>query len=117
MPKKPADSPKSLIDPDDGQEWTEEMFASAVLRDGDTVIPRRKMGRPKSAAPKAQVTLRLDPDVLESFRAGGAGWQSRINATLRASLTVSPPLGSGREREVRVGASPKHSATKGVKRA
>ena len=40
-------------------------------------------GRPKSAAPKVSTTLRLDPDVLESFRAGGPGWQSRINAALR----------------------------------
>lgn len=33
--------------------------------------------------PKRQVTLRLDPDVLEHFRRQGRGWQSRINAVLR----------------------------------
>jgi uncharacterized protein (DUF4415 family) len=33
---------------------------------------------------KRQVTLRLDPDVLEHFRRQGRGWQSRINAVLRA---------------------------------
>ncbi|NAZ37180.1 BrnA antitoxin family protein [Rubellimicrobium sp. CFH 75288] len=44
---------------------------------------RRGRGRPKSAAPKVQVSLRLDPDVLEKFRATGPGWQSRINAALR----------------------------------
>jgi uncharacterized protein (DUF4415 family) len=32
---------------------------------------------------KQQVTLRLDQDVLNSFRATGPGWQSRINAALR----------------------------------
>jgi uncharacterized protein (DUF4415 family) len=32
---------------------------------------------------KRQVTLRLDPDVIEKFRATGAGWQSRINDALR----------------------------------
>jgi uncharacterized protein (DUF4415 family) len=44
---------------------------------------RRGRGRPKSDAPKVQVSLRLDPDVLEKFRATGPGWQSRINAALR----------------------------------
>ena len=33
--------------------------------------------------PKKQVTLRLDPDVLEFFRSQGKGYQSRINAVLR----------------------------------
>lgn len=32
---------------------------------------------------KRQVTLRLDPEVLDHFRAEGRGWQSRINAVLR----------------------------------
>jgi uncharacterized protein (DUF4415 family) len=41
-------------------------------------------GRPPlGAEPKKQVTLRLDADLLERFRASGAGWQSRINAALR----------------------------------
>lgn len=33
---------------------------------------------------KAQVTLRLDRDVLDFFRAGGRRYQTRINAVLRA---------------------------------
>ncbi|AIT08208.1 hypothetical protein MC45_12425 [Sphingomonas taxi] len=32
---------------------------------------------------KQQVTLRLDPDVVERFRADGPGWQGRMNAALR----------------------------------
>lgn len=47
-----------------------------------TMTPWRPRGRPKSAAPKVQVTVRLDPAVLEHFRAGGAGWQTRINRVL-----------------------------------
>jgi uncharacterized protein (DUF4415 family) len=35
-------------------------------------------------AGKRQVTLRLDAEVLEKFKAGGRGWQTRINAVLRA---------------------------------
>jgi uncharacterized protein (DUF4415 family) len=33
---------------------------------------------------KRQVTLRLDTEVLDRFKAGGRGWQTRINAVLRA---------------------------------
>jgi uncharacterized protein (DUF4415 family) len=32
---------------------------------------------------KELVSLRIDQDVLEYFREGGAGWQDRINAALR----------------------------------
>src|SRR5215467_5947350 len=44
---------------------------------------RRGPGRPKSERPKQQVTLRIDRDVLDKFRATGEGWQSRINQALR----------------------------------
>jgi uncharacterized protein (DUF4415 family) len=33
---------------------------------------------------KRQVTLRIDADVLEWFRSRGKGYQSRMNAVLRA---------------------------------
>ena len=49
---------------------------------------RRGRGRPKSESPKQHVTLRIDRDVLEKFRAGGAGWQSRINKALRKAAKV-----------------------------
>jgi uncharacterized protein (DUF4415 family) len=29
------------------------------------------------------VSLRIDPDVLEKYRAEGPGWQARMNAVLR----------------------------------
>jgi uncharacterized protein (DUF4415 family) len=48
----------------------------------------RRRGRPKLSAPKQQVTLRIDRDVLEKFRAQGDGWQSRINAVLRKAAKV-----------------------------
>jgi uncharacterized protein (DUF4415 family) len=32
------------------------------------------------------VTLRLDRDVVERFRATGTGWQTRINAALKKSI-------------------------------
>jgi uncharacterized protein (DUF4415 family) len=71
----------------DNPEWTEEDFKNAkpfteVFPDLAESI-RRSRGRPTLDNPKKQVTIRLDGDVLEKFRAGGPGWQSRINDILR----------------------------------
>ena len=35
-------------------------------------------------SPKEQVTMRIDADVLEWFRARGKGYQTRMNAVLKA---------------------------------
>ena len=40
-------------------------------------------GRPRSENPKVSTTIRLSPEVLAHFRAGGPGWQTRIDETLR----------------------------------
>ena len=36
--------------------------------------------------PKTAISLRLDADVLAWFKAGGPGYQTRINAVLRAFM-------------------------------
>jgi uncharacterized protein (DUF4415 family) len=43
----------------------------------------RRAGRPSKPDAKVSVTLRLDRDIVERFKASGAGWQTRINAALR----------------------------------
>jgi uncharacterized protein (DUF4415 family) len=71
----------------DNPEWTEEDFKQA--RPFAEVFPElaasiaRNRGRPVAESPKKQVTLRLDADVVEKYRASGKGWQSRINEDLR----------------------------------
>jgi uncharacterized protein (DUF4415 family)/uncharacterized DUF497 family protein len=45
-----------------------------------------KGGRPRLERPKRAVSIRLDQEVLDRFRAEGPGWQSRINAILRRSV-------------------------------
>jgi uncharacterized protein (DUF4415 family) len=45
----------------------------------------RLVGRPPKADRKVSVTLRLDREVVERFKATGAGWQTRINAALKRS--------------------------------
>jgi len=74
-------------DPDDTPELTDAWFATADLYNGGKLV--RRGGRPKAAAPKQAVNIRLDPDVLARFRAGGPGWQSRINAALRKAAGLA----------------------------
>lgn len=69
----------SWVDPDDAPELDDEWFERAELRIGDKVIRR---GRPPGST-KQLVSLRLDQTVLDYFRAGGAGWQTRVNEALR----------------------------------
>lgn len=77
--------PEPIID-DENPEWTEEDFAKAQGPDAlppeiRAAFPRTR-GRGK-AATKKLVSLRIDRDVLEHFRATGPGWQSRMNEALR----------------------------------
>lgn len=44
---------------------------------------RRTRGRPQGSGKKEQVTLRIDTEILEQFKATGNGWQTRINDALR----------------------------------
>ena len=48
------------------------------------VKPQLKRGRPLGSGSKTQVTLRIDTEVLNKFKATGSGWQSRINEVLRS---------------------------------
>lgn len=40
---------------------------------------------------KQQLTIRLDADVLKWLKAGGRGYQTRINRILRAAMESQPP--------------------------
>jgi len=42
-------------------------------------------GRPKKDNPKQAISIRLDADVVEKFKATGPGWQTRINDILKAA--------------------------------
>ena len=81
MQMKKRITKRKWTDPDDAPHLDREWFARGEIREGDKLIRR---GRPKSAtATKEAVSLRLDPEVVQHFRATGPGWQSRINAALR----------------------------------
>jgi uncharacterized protein (DUF4415 family) len=85
MGKKKNAIASAWVDPDDAPELTDEWFDTADYYEGDKLVRR---GRPKSDAPKRATSLRLDPDVLDHYRATGPGWQSRINQALRKAARL-----------------------------
>jgi len=50
----------------------------------------RLRGRPRSVTHKIPVTLRLDPQIVNFFRAGGRGWQTRMNDALAGHINRKP---------------------------
>ncbi|MFY9292720.1 MAG: BrnA antitoxin family protein [Methylorubrum rhodinum] len=64
-------------------ELTDEMMDRADFRVGGRLVRR---GRPPKPDAKEAVSLRLSPEVLAHFRAGGPGWQTRIDAVLRDAV-------------------------------
>lgn len=75
-------------------ELTDEEIAS--LRPASEALPPRlyaalvgrKRGQrgPQKTPTKELISLRLDRDTLQAFRAKGPGWQGRINDVLRAAI-------------------------------
>lgn len=87
MTERKPDTAREWVDPDDAPEWTDEMFdyaeysvAGKVIRPATGVLTKDGM---KPISEKRQpVTLRLAPEVIDHFKAGGEGWQARIGDVL-----------------------------------
>ena len=71
--REPALLPEREIDYSDIPELDEEFWQNAEL-----VLPLTK----------ERITLRLDREVLDYFRRSGSGYQTRINAVLRAYVQM-----------------------------
>jgi uncharacterized protein (DUF4415 family) len=86
MLKKKAYSKADMDEVMDNPQWTREELRRA--RPFPEMFPelaekiRRARGKQK-APTKKLVSLRIDPDVLDRFKADGDGWQGRMNAALR----------------------------------
>jgi uncharacterized protein (DUF4415 family) len=89
--------------PADTTDWdrvarlTDEEIAAAVAEDPDAA-PLADEALWKDARlvlppPKAAISIRLDEDILAWFRGTGRGWQTRINAVLRAYVDVQRRTG------------------------
>jgi uncharacterized protein (DUF4415 family) len=85
---------RDQVPEDGGTDWerlraiTDEEIERAAAEDPDNPlltpeeIARLEPVRPEDRV-KVPVYIRLDPDVLEFFKSGGPGYQTRINAALR----------------------------------
>jgi len=83
MKRKPN---PELIDADN-PEWTEAEARSAKSFPGlaeslQSKLERRPRGT-QAAPTKERITIRLSPTVVGTFRATGAGWQTRMDAALQ----------------------------------
>ena len=92
----------ALRDPDNPP-WTDEMWARA--RPATEAMPEfiarwRKWRGQQKAPVKKLVSLRLDPDIIDHFRATGPGWQGRINDTLRKAARLRSPAKPARAKTV-----------------
>lgn len=66
---------------------TEEELEQAIASDPDWAdIPENWFEQAEAVMPKPKVpvSIRLDADLIEYFRGTGRGWQTRVNAILRA---------------------------------
>lgn len=90
MSKKPVPEP---ID-HDNPEWTaQDIKTSAPFSALPASLQAKLGGRgPQKTPPKVSTTIRLSPDVVQAFRAAGAGWQTRIDAALKDWLRTHSPV-------------------------
>ena len=84
---------------EDTPELTEEMLKRAIpfpelLRR----LGKKPLGRPRADLVKTPVNLRLDREIVEHFKAGGPGWQTRINAALSDHVKAANANGSRKRR-------------------
>ena len=63
--------------PDDAPDLTRDGWPEKLAK------AKVRRGRPPVAKPKVSTTIRLSPDVIDYFKAGGRGWQTRIDEALR----------------------------------
>ncbi len=77
------------FDDPDNPEWTAEDFARAranvhLLPPEVAALIGRKVGRPAGTlrSDRKQVTLRVPQSVIDHFKAGGPGWQTRAVGVL-----------------------------------
>lgn len=87
-PEEDAAIARGIAADPDAHEFTDEELAK--MRPFAEVMAKR-IGRPKLERPKEQVSIRYDADVLDAFRASGAGWQTRMNDALRDWLNHHRP--------------------------
>lgn len=71
-----------MID-DENPEWTDEVASRAKRFDELPPSLQRKLRGAQKSPLKVATSIRLSPEVIEYFKQGGKGWQSRIDEVLK----------------------------------
>jgi len=94
---------KEWVDPDDAPEITAEDLKRGTWaingkvvseKEGREAFAKKLRGRPVgsvSKSPKKLTTIRLSAEVIEQFKAAGAGWQTKIDLALKDWLLTHQP--------------------------
>ena len=95
-PEEDAAITAGIADDPDTFELDEEWFADA--RPTAEVLPhmleRNQRSRGKQRSPRKQgIHIRLDTDIIEHFKQGGPGWQTRMNDSLRKTVELEMSKG------------------------
>lgn len=81
---------KQVIFDNDNPEWTNDTFAKSIDVGGKSLLEAAKAlraTRGKQIAPKkVPISIRLSEEIINHFKAGGAGWQSRIEQALQEAI-------------------------------
>ena len=80
----------------DNPEWTRERIrrarpAAELFPDLVAYSKKRHRGQrgPQKKPVKVALKLRIDPDVIDAYKSGGPGWQTRMNEVLRRGIENS----------------------------
>jgi uncharacterized protein (DUF4415 family) len=93
----------------DNPEWTEEDFGRA--KPAHEVLPPqvltafKKTRGPQRLPTKVPVAIRLSREVVDHFKAGGKGWQSRIDEALKRIVWKPRRRAGGARKTVRSAAA------------
>jgi uncharacterized protein (DUF4415 family) len=92
--------PESPYDPNDANAVEAFWKDGVVVRSGGAAAVRaalqakRQPGQrgPGKRAPKIAINIRLSPEVLDAFKATGAGWQTKVDGALKEWLKDHSPV-------------------------
>ncbi len=91
IPYDDEDKAMGLHNPNNEEE-VKKLFASAKIT--------KCVGRPKQEKTKKATSLRIDEEILETFKATGKGWQTKVNEALHEWLDMQTWIENSKSFEV-----------------
>jgi uncharacterized protein (DUF4415 family) len=92
MPKSRMPKSKRAKRKVENPEWSTADFAQSTKLQGASLTQAAKAARrgrgPQVAPTKVAISIRLNPRIIAHFKAGGAGWQSRMEKVLQKASSV-----------------------------